>query len=122
MKVDFLAGQVVTLKAGSHDMTVKDEREEGVCCTWFNPGLDANPLEHVFPPQSLKLKDGEPSLPVAPQCFRGGQAVRLRSGGPKMTLVLTTERPSELLQCIWFDERMKYPMEYLFRIETLVEV
>ena len=40
--------------------------------------------------------------------YKPGDLVRLRSGGPDMTVVSVTTEPSEEYKCSWFDGDGKY--------------
>ncbi len=51
---DFATGDVVTLKSGGHEMTVKEITEEGVKCIWSDGKLTRS---ETFHPTMLIVRD-----------------------------------------------------------------
>jgi len=122
-------GQVVCLLSGGLPMTVKPVIDEGdsasndVSCIWFNTDLGGTPVESVFPRCVLQKLDAENEPPYGyPQVrFEAGQVVKLRSGGPAMTVAKTFRTNGiPYVSCIWLDEKNREPLSTEFHSELLV--
>ncbi|MFR9704900.1 DUF2158 domain-containing protein [Aeromonas sanarellii] len=121
-------GYVVTLSSGGQHMTVMpassedDDESNDVRCVWFNTDLGGLPVEWVFPRCVLKRLDEENEPPYGhPHTrFDDGQVVKLRSGGPAMTVSdrFRTDGVS-YVSCVWLDENNREPLSAAFHSEIL---
>ncbi|WP_421346065.1 DUF2158 domain-containing protein [Aeromonas veronii] len=124
----FYLGQVVTLSGGSYPMTVKpaeDEDDKGIdaCCVWFNTDMGGEPIEWTFPSRILKLQENQEQYGYLHTRFEPGAAVRLRSGGPSMTVQNSQSLTGvTLVFCIWHDKKSREPLMSSFPSEMLVAV
>ena len=50
-----------------------------------------------------------------------GDTLRLKSGGPLMTVTLINEGPRTMVHCVWFDERWTAIAFHAFPIDCLTE-
>ncbi|BDC80807.1 hypothetical protein NUITMVA1_07500 [Aeromonas hydrophila] len=121
----FYPGQVVKLSGGGYPMTVKpsDEDDRGVdtCCVWFNLDLGGEPIEYTFPTNTLKLQEGQEQYGYPHTRFTSGEVVKLRSGGPSMTVhSKQTLSGVTLVTCIWQDKKNREPLKAAFPSEMLV--
>uniref|UniRef100_UPI002B4A96C4 DUF2158 domain-containing protein n=1 Tax=Aeromonas allosaccharophila TaxID=656 RepID=UPI002B4A96C4 len=107
------SGDVVTLRSSEQQMTVKaavyDEMSPDLervvaHCTWFNKELGGLPVEYAFDTKLLELKDESPYARQHTR-FVLGQVVKLRSGGPLMTIA-GFDKTGDVrgLFCVWLDE------------------
>ncbi|MEH8225634.1 DUF2158 domain-containing protein [Aeromonas veronii] len=143
----FYPGQVVKLSGGSYPMTVKpaeDEDDKGIdaCCVWFNTDMGGEPIEWTFPSRVwfntdmggepiewtfpsriLKLQENQEQYGYLHTRFEPGAAVRLRSGGPSMTVKNSQSLTGvTLVFCIWHDKKSREPLMSSFPSEMLVAV
>lgn len=55
---------------------------------------------------------------MEPQQFKEGDVVKLKSGGPKMTVVAALDN-GRLVRCIWYEEGNGYSAEKNFLVATV---
>lgn len=128
----FSSGEVVTLQSGGQKMTVKsvdygesssDVERVDVCCTWFNEELGGQPIEYSFRRELLKFLGDESPYARQHTRFVLGQVVRLRSGGPLMTIA-GFERTGDVrgFCCVWLDQHNREPLTCIFQADCLEAV
>ncbi|MBS4726743.1 DUF2158 domain-containing protein [Aeromonas veronii] len=124
------AGDVVTLQSGGQKMTVKavtyedvtpEQEQINVYCTWFNTNLGGLPIEATFPREILTLIQDESPSAYQHHRFVVGDVVKLRSGGPAMT-VAGFEKTGTVrsVLCVWIDNDNRDPLRGLFQLDSLV--
>ncbi len=119
--IEFSQRQIVVLKSGSPQMTVKSVDGDDAICVWF---LEDRLRESQFPARSLIAVDittlSDRHLQEAlqgPSPLHIGQIVKLRSGGPQLTVRLIDGSDAV---CIWFyGEKLQ---EKTLPITTLIPV
>ncbi|WP_322864517.1 DUF2158 domain-containing protein [Aeromonas allosaccharophila] len=125
-------GEVVALQSGGQEMTVKsvsydelspDVERVNVCCTWFNEVLGGQPIEYTFQRELLKLVGNESPYARQHTRFTLGQVVKLRSGGPLMTIA-GFEKTGDVrgFFCVWLDEHNRDPLTCIFQADCLEAV
>jgi len=115
-------GHVVSLPSSSQKMTIWsiDRADNSALCLWFNEELGGLPVQWTFSLEILDVDADQPShsshIPdFAP--YPGG-VVKLRSGGPAMTIV---EASDDGIQCVWLDSsNNREPLSALFNRGALV--
>ncbi|ELI6441979.1 DUF2158 domain-containing protein [Aeromonas salmonicida] len=126
------SGDVVTLHSGGHKMTVKsvdyaeqspDAERVNVCCVWFNEALGGQPIEYTFQRELLNLVGDESPYARSHIRFTLGQVVKLRSGGPSMTIA-GFERTGDIRGyfCVGLDEHNRDPLTCVFQADCLEAV
>lgn len=125
--VRFSVGHVVCLPSGGPDMVVSSIRGDAgdVTCVWFHSSESEELLERTFFAETLRLNYGEPETGHPEVQLQPGQIVRLRSGGPFMTVeYIKNDGYSKRASCIWFAHRnlAQTPSSAMFNQNTLVVV
>lgn len=125
--VRFSVGHVVGLPSGGPNMVVSSIRGEAgdVVCVWFHAPESAELLERTFYAETLCLNYGEPAAGYPEVQLHPGQMVRLRSGGPDMTVeYVKDDGYSKRVSCIWFahPNLAQTPSTAIFNQNTLVVV
>lgn len=120
----FHPGELVRLRSGGPDMTVNYVRagNQHVDCSWFDSTLSPEPFYATFQSNTLTLRKALPIPGDLDEQLRAGQVVRLRSGGPAMTMeYYSRDNGSEQeVSCIWFDENSHKLSSSLFHLHGLV--
>lgn len=120
----FHPGELVRLRSGGPDMTVHyvQADKEHVNCSWFDTALGPEPFYATFQSNTLILRKALPLERPPEERLRAGQVVRLRSGGPAMTIeYYSRDNGSEQeVSCIWFDESSHRLSSSLFHLHGLV--
>lgn len=122
--VSFYPGQQVVLKSGGPIMTVNHvfRKDAVIDCIWFD--LDFGPERYharlsgdvLVPFQDQTLSNGNVLQEV-----HVGNVVRLRSGGPSMTVEFVKANGFETkTSCLWFDRRAMTPFSAGFHPNALV--
>jgi uncharacterized protein YodC (DUF2158 family) len=103
--VDFPVEQIARLNSGGPMMTIGSVDGDDALCVWF---VDDKLREHRFPMQSLIPVDLRTlsdellqDFIQGPTPFRIGEIVKLKSGGPNLT-VRSIHGPQ--VDCLWFCE------------------
>ncbi|MFM4924891.1 DUF2158 domain-containing protein [Aeromonas dhakensis] len=122
--VSFYPGQQVVLKSGGPVMTVNYvSRKDGfVDCIWFDLEFGPERYHTRFSCDVLvPFRDQTLSSDSALQELRVGDVVKLRSGGPLMTIEIVKANGYESkTSCLWFDRRAMTPFSYGFHPNALV--
>lgn len=120
----FHPGELVRLRSGGPDMTVNYVRadNEHVDCSWFDSTLGPEPFYATFRSNTLNLREALPQRSHLDEQLQVGQVVKLRSGGPTMTIeYYSRDNGSEQeVSCIWFDESSHKLSSSLFHLHGLV--
>ena len=120
----FHPGELVRLRSGGPDMTVNYVRanNEHVDCSWFDSTLGPEPFYATFRSNTLSLLEALSLHSRQDEQLQAGQVVRLRSGGPTMTIeYYSRDNGSEQeVSCIWFDESSHKLSSSLFHLHGLV--
>ncbi|MBO0407452.1 DUF2158 domain-containing protein [Aeromonas hydrophila] len=107
-KVSVYPGQQVMLKSGGPIMTVNELSEDGksVDCCWFNLALTPEICHEEFS-VSVLIACAEQTLHPGDRIgLMESSVVRLRSGGPLMTVQFVRESgDTRQSYCVWFDEK-----------------
>lgn len=118
----FQPGHVVELSSGECDLTIEkiDQLQpDDIPCVWFNMTLGGLPNRVKFPRDILKLKESQGAYPVFIPLWeiKIGDVVKLRSGGPRMTIVGIHGSD---FTCTWFDQNQRDPLSETFSLALLV--
>ncbi|WP_322863839.1 YodC family protein [Aeromonas allosaccharophila] len=92
------------------------------CCTWFNKELGGLPVEYTFDTRLLELKEESPYARQHTR-FILGQVVKLRSGGPLMTIA-GFQKTGDVrgFFCVWLDDHHRDPLTCVFQADCLEAV
>jgi uncharacterized protein YodC (DUF2158 family) len=118
-------GDVVWLKSGGPAMTVSQQAESGKWeCQWFLKQDFKEVKEDSFWAESLTAEGPLKQRPTTGEkafitCHKG-DVVRLKSGGPAMTV--SQQEASGKWECQWFPESDKELKRGSFRPESLLEI
>lgn len=107
-KVSVYPGQQVMLKSGGPIMTVNEVSEDGksVACRWFDLALTPDICHEEFSVSVLIACSDQTLHPDDRIGLEDSSVVRLRSGGPLMTVQFVRESGDTRQSCcVWFDEK-----------------